>query len=315
MADLDQLTPLGEIWHYSNSSFAVLGRLVELATGKTYEAAARELLFIPLGMTRSFFAADEAITYRVAVGHNVVDERPVVARPWSLSRALTPVGGVITSIRDLLAYGRFHLGDGRAPNGARLLSVGSVELMRTRLAPADNDRGVGVAWFLREVGGMRIQVHSGGTIGQQSVLMLAPDQGFALGVQTNSNHGAILHQAVAKWALKTYLGIDEREPAHVRMTKTRRDELVARYTAAISDLELRPGGDGVLLFRQIYHNQMGGTPAPSDPPPSRVAFIGEDRFVCLEGPLKDLRAEVIRDEGGTVRWIRASGRVFRRVES
>ncbi|TMC73610.1 MAG: beta-lactamase family protein [Chloroflexi bacterium] len=315
MADLDQLTPLGEIWHYSNSSFAVLGRLVELVTDKTYEAAARELLFIPLGMTRSFFGADEAITYRVAVGHNVVDERPVVARPWPLSRALTPVGGVITTIRDLLAYARFHLGDGRGPNGARLLSEGSLELMRTRLAPADNDRGVGVAWFLREVGGMRIQVHSGGTVGQQSVLMLAPDQGFALGVQTNSSRGSILHQAVVKWALRAYLGVTDQEPQHVRMTKTRRDELVARYTAAISDLELRPGGDGVLLLRQMYHNLMGGTPAPTDPPPSRVAFTGDDRFVCLEGPLKDLQAEVLRDDKGSVRWLRAGGRVFRRIEA
>src|SRR5712691_2060461 len=94
MADLEQLTPLGEIWHYSNSSFAVLGRLIEVATGKTYEAVVRELLFIPLGMAKSCFNADEAITQRVAIGHNVVDDRPVVARPWGLARALTAVGGV-----------------------------------------------------------------------------------------------------------------------------------------------------------------------------------------------------------------------------
>ena len=315
MAELEQLTPIGQIWHYSNSSFAVLGRLVEIASGKTYEAAARELLCIPLSMTRTCFSADEAITYRVAVGHNIVDDRPVVARPWPLSRALTPVGGVVTSMRDLLAYARFHLGDGRAPNGARLLSVGSLELMRTRLAPADNDRGIGVAWFLREIGGMRIQVHSGGTVGQQSVLMLAPDQGFAVGVQTNSSRGSLLHQAVAAWALKAYLGIDDAEPQQVRMPKTRRDELVARYVAASSDIELRPGGDGALLLRQIGHNPLGAKPAPTDPPPSRVAFTAEDRFVCLEGPLKDLRAEVIRDEAGSVRWLRAGGRVFRRVDA
>jgi hypothetical protein len=78
-------------------------------------------------------------------------------------------------------------------------------------------------------------------------------------------------------------------------------------------VELRAGGDGVLLYRSISHNLLGVRPAPSDPPPSRVAFIGDDRFVCLEGPLKDLRGEVIRDEKGTVRWIRSGGRVFRRV--
>jgi hypothetical protein len=218
-------------------------------------------------------------------------------------------------MRDLLAYARFHLGDGRAPNGARLLSVGTLELMRTRLAPADNDRGVGVAWFLREIGGMRIQVHSGATIGQQSVLMLAPDQGFAVGVQTNSSRGALMHQAVASWALKTYLGVAEPRPQHIRMSKTRRDELVARYGAAGSDIELRPGGDGVLLLRQFGHNPLGGNPPPTDPPPSPVAFTSDDGFICLEGPLKDLKAEIIRDTGGSVRWIRAGGRVFRRLET
>jgi CubicO group peptidase (beta-lactamase class C family) len=313
MAELEQLTPLGEIWHYSNSSFAVLGRLIEAATGKTYEAAVRELLFIPLGMLKSCFNADEAITHRVAAGHVIVDEHPRVARPWAFPRATTPVGGVVSSVRDLLAYARFHLGDGRTPDGGRLLSVGSLELMRTRLAPADNDRGVGVAWFLREVGGVTIQFHAGAAIGQQGILMLAPHRRFAIAVQTNSGRGGLLHQAITKWALKTFVGVEDPEPAHVRLGKSRRDELCARYTAALSDVELRAGGDGVLLYRSISHNLLGVKPAPSDPPPSPVAFIGDDRFVCLEGPLKDLRCEVLRDEKGTVRWIRSGGRVFRRI--
>jgi len=315
MAELEQLTPLGEIWHYSNSSFAVLGRLIEVVTGKTYEAAVRELLFIPLGMARSCFNADEAITHRVAAGHSIVDEQPRVVRPYAFPSATTPVGGVISSVRDLLAYARFHLGDGRTPDGGRLLSVGSLELMRTRLAPADNDRAVGVAWFLREVGGVTLQQHNGSAIGQQGVLMLAPERGFAIAVQANSTRGALLHQAITKWALKTFVGVDEPEPQHVRMTKTRRDELVARYTAAGADVELRAGGEGVLLYRSIYHNILGITPAPTDPPPSPVAFTGEDRFVCLEGPLKDVRGEVIRDETGAVRWLRTGGRVHRRVDA
>src|SRR5438045_5262265 len=82
MAELEQLTPLGEIWHYSNSSFAVLGRLIEVVTGQTYEAAVRELLFITLGMARSCFDADDAITHRVAAGHVILAEQPRVARPW-----------------------------------------------------------------------------------------------------------------------------------------------------------------------------------------------------------------------------------------
>ncbi|TME25280.1 MAG: beta-lactamase family protein [Chloroflexi bacterium] len=315
MADLEQLTPLGEIWHYSNSSFAVLGRLIEVATGKTYEAAVRELLFLPLGMTRSCFNADEAITHRVAAGHVIVDEQPRVARPWAFPRATTPVGGVVSSVRELLDYARFHLGDGRAPNGARLLSTGSLELMRTRLAPADNDRGVGVSWFLRDAGNVTFQYHSGGAIGQQGVLVLAPERRFAIAVQTNSGRGGLLHGEVTKWAQKTFLGVQEEEAEHLPVPGNRRKELVGRYTAALSDLELKAGSDGDMLIRSISHNVLGVKPAPTDPAPAPVAFIGEDRFVCLEGPLKDTRAEVLRDPNGTVRWIRAGGRVYRRQKA
>src|SRR2546428_7709232 len=74
MADLEQLTPIGEVWHYSNSSFAVLGRLVEIATGKTYEAAGRLLLFLPPRVSRSFFHADQALHHPVPIRPLDVDQ-------------------------------------------------------------------------------------------------------------------------------------------------------------------------------------------------------------------------------------------------
>jgi CubicO group peptidase (beta-lactamase class C family) len=99
----------------------VLGRLIEVVTGKTYETATRELLFGPLGMDHSVFNAAEAIVHRTSVGHQIRDEVPKVVTPWAFPRATTPVGGVVSTVRDLLTYARFHLGDGTAPDGTRLL--------------------------------------------------------------------------------------------------------------------------------------------------------------------------------------------------
>ncbi|HLQ04112.1 MAG TPA: serine hydrolase domain-containing protein, partial [Verrucomicrobiae bacterium] len=149
MVDLEQLTPLGEIWHYSNSSFTVLGRIIEVVTGTTYEQAVRSLLFKPLGMDHSCFSAGEAIVHRTSVGHQIRDDVPRVVTPWAFPRATTPVGGVVSTVRDLLKYARFHLGDGTAPDGTRLLSKANLERMRTPQAKADLDRTVGIAWFLR----------------------------------------------------------------------------------------------------------------------------------------------------------------------
>ncbi len=314
MAELEQITPLGEIWHYSNSSFALLGRLIEVVTGKTYEAATRELLFVPLGMTRSCFSAGEAITHRVAIGHVIVDEKPTVARPWAFPRAATPVGGIVSTANDLMRYARFHLGDGRAPDGARLLSRESLDLMRTPLADADLDRKVGVSWFIRSVGGVRLQYHGGVAIGQQGVLMLAPDRGEAITVQTNSARGGLLHQDVTTWWQRQRLKLNVPEPVYIELETARYKEYADRYRAELSDAELELSDTG-LVYRTFSHNKLNVQPKPPDPPPSRVAFTSDARFTLLDGPLKDTRGEFLRGPDGMVRYLRVGGRVYRRKGS
>jgi CubicO group peptidase (beta-lactamase class C family) len=311
MVDLEQLTPLGEIWHYSNSSFTVLGRIIEVVTKSSYEEATRDLLFAPLGMDHSVFSAGEAIVFRTSVGHQIIDEKPRVAKPWAFPRATTPVGGVVSTVRDLMRYARFHLGDGTAPDGTRLLSKKTLELMRTPLAPADLDRKVGVAWFLREVGGVRLQYHGGVAIGQQGVLILAPDRNAAIAVETNSVRGSLLHTEVTKWWQKEYLGFDQPAPAYIELEPARYRELAGRYRAELSDAALEISDTG-LVYRSFSHNKLKVVPPPQDPPPSRVAFTSEDQFTLLDGPMKDTRGEFLREDGN-VRWMRVGGRVYRRA--
>ncbi len=313
MVDLEQLTPLGEVWHYSNSSFTVLGRIIEVVTKMTYEEATRALLFAPLGMDHSVFSAGEAIVLRTSVGHQVIDEKPRVAKPWSFPRATTPVGGVVSTVRDLLRYARFHLGDGTAPDGTRLLSRESIELMRTPLAGADLDRRVGVAWFLRDIQGVRLQYHGGVAIGQQGVLVLAPGRNAAIAVETNSTRGGLLHGDVTKWWQREHLGIEQPAPAYVELDRPRYTELAGRYLAELSDAALELSDTG-LVYRSFSHNKLKVVPPPQDPPPSRVAFTSDDEFTLLDGPLKDTRGEFLRADG-RLRWMRVGGRLYRRAEA
>ena len=59
MAELEQVTPLGEVWSYNNAAFYLLGHLLESVTGKPYEVVARELVLDALGMADSFFFPEE----------------------------------------------------------------------------------------------------------------------------------------------------------------------------------------------------------------------------------------------------------------
>src|SRR5436190_3104145 len=152
MVDLEQVSPLGATVSYNNASLSVAGLIVARLTGTTYEQAIRDLVFEPLGLKNTFFFTNEIMTRRFVVGHNKhEDGRITIARPWALPRGNAPAGGISANVADQLAWARFHLGDGTAPDGTRLLSAETIQRMQQ---PTVECRGsaigdaVGISWLL-----------------------------------------------------------------------------------------------------------------------------------------------------------------------
>lgn len=99
------------------------------------------------------------MTRRFAVGHNGGEDGTLsIARPWRHARGENPGGGLATSVADLLRFTRFHLGDGRAASGIRVLPTHALQRMQeptAKLQASSLGDAVGLGWFLREVGGVR----------------------------------------------------------------------------------------------------------------------------------------------------------------
>jgi CubicO group peptidase (beta-lactamase class C family) len=122
MAELAQNHPLGATWSYCNSGYVLAGRLVEHLTGTTWDAALRERLARPLGLTRTVTLPEDALLHRTAVGHvGEPDDDPVPATSWALSRSMGPAGMVTASVEDVLSLARMHLEAGVAADGTRML--------------------------------------------------------------------------------------------------------------------------------------------------------------------------------------------------
>src|SRR2546428_5321898 len=119
---LEQMTPLGALWSYSNSGFALAARVLEVATGATAEDALTDLVLQPPGMSHSFFFARDAITHRAAAGPLVYDDGTRAARPCVIPRNARAIGGPVSGGADLMKYARFHHRDGPAPDCTRLPS-------------------------------------------------------------------------------------------------------------------------------------------------------------------------------------------------
>lgn len=55
------------------------------------------------------------------------------------------------------------------------------------------------------------------------------------------------------------------------------------------------------------------SPAPPPPPPVHLASCGVDRLLCLDEPMKNNIAEIIRTQDGKIAWLRISSRIHARL--
>jgi CubicO group peptidase (beta-lactamase class C family) len=323
LVDLPQLTPLGEVWSYNNATFYVAGWLVEIVTGKPYEAALQELVLDPLGLHDSFFFADDVITRRFVVGHLVAPVEGVrtarVARPWPIGRAGHSIGGLVSTVGDLFRYARFHMGDGTAPGGARLLKPETLALMQTVQSPAAGLSKIGLSWFINEAGGEKVISHGGATYGQEANFRIVPSRDFAVAVLTNSDDGDNLNQLVSKAAIKAYLGLEYPQTDPLDLPAERLAPYVGRYEAKDDLVEVSlaetAGGPARLSFRVIYK---GGFPTPETPPSRppetvRAALYADDRLVCLDDPYKNSLVDILRSSDGSITWMRLGLRIHKRL--
>lgn len=310
---LEQLTPVGEVWAYNNAGFYLAGRVIEVVAGKPFETVVSELILEPLEMTTSFFFAADVMTHRFAVGHTVREQTASVARPWALARSAHAAGGVVSTADDVLRYARFHLGDGTAPDGTRILARESVLGMREPQVEIGGlrDDAVGITWMLRERSGKRLAGHGGGTMGQISLLTLVPEEQFAVVVLTNADEGGEITLDATTRALEAYCGIEDPEPESVARATEELHEYAGRYTAQLNDIELEPEDGGLRATLSLK----GGFPTPDTPPPpplppGRLVFHDGER-VSGVGELRGARGEFLRDAGGKIEWLRFGGRLYR----
>lgn len=328
MATIEQVSPLGETVSYNNASLSLAGRVIEKVTGQTFEQAIRELLLDPLDLEHSFFFPSEVMTRRFAVGHNQKPDGSIaVARNWALPRAAAPAGGISANAADQIAWAKFHLGDGLAPDGKRLLSS---ELLARMQKPSVDMAGsalgdaVGISWLLKDVGGVRLVSHGGTTNGQHSTFVMVPERGFAFISMTNCGpNGPQLNDAVLAWALETYLGIKEEQPEPLHLTAAELAPYTGTYETIAATVDIEADDGRLLLHVTIKPETLAalresgddhGAGEPQPPMPLGIVAGDGDRYVIPDGPAKGMRGYFVRDDAGNVVSVHVGGRMATKIE-
>ncbi len=154
-------TPLmedpGTRYRYSEGT-TVVGRLIEIWSGKPLDVFMKERVFDPLGMVDTgFWAQPEQRTrlttvYAAEPGAGLkayeIEEVPFTERPALLEGAV----GLLSTVPDFMRFSQMLLNRG-ALNGARILSAKTVDLMTSNGLPAPVllARGGGMGWGLANV--------------------------------------------------------------------------------------------------------------------------------------------------------------------
>jgi CubicO group peptidase (beta-lactamase class C family) len=190
----------GTIVSYSSVGYNVLGRIVEVVTGQSWDEALRNRLLTPLKLTHTVTLPEEVLRFRSAMGHSGEDgQKPELMPFWNLlPRSSGPSGGALcATAADLVRVAQMHLEEGVTSDGTRVLSSESVLAMQRleRQSPdkwTSGNEGWGLGWMIYDWDGIRVFGHDGATIGQNAYLRVIPDTSVAIALVTNGGKTNVL---------------------------------------------------------------------------------------------------------------------------
>lgn len=187
----------GERYFYSNMAFNVIGRLVVLCDGRTYQESLAARIFRPIGMTSSrsslggsewALQADSYIPAAVDAPFHRFDP----LREAATFHEDTSAGCVASTPADMARYLRCLLRGCATESGARILSDKGFLAMTSRHVDADEwgpHAGYGYGVGSDTIDGDHVLMHTGGMVSFMSAIYLNLSRGVAAFASINAQQG------------------------------------------------------------------------------------------------------------------------------
>ncbi len=290
IAQLDQVAqvhPVGAAWSYCNLGFMIVGRLIEKATGTSWDEAMTRRLIGPLGLAHTVTLPEQALMFRAATGH----VRPAGGefapmQSWAMPRTIGPAGLIASSVGDVLSFARLHLADGRSGDGERILGADAAAEMRTEQVrlPEEHTHGDswGLGWARFGWDGRQVVGHDGNTVGQTSFLRLLPEAGVAVVLLTNAGDSHDLYEDLFREVFDAVLDLHLPQPPSPPSTPVQVDvrQHLGRYERAGETFEVFLRAGQPILRRTEMGLLAGLMPDPS----VELAMmpVTDDRFLVRE---------------------------------
>jgi CubicO group peptidase (beta-lactamase class C family) len=195
----------GKHYEYANLGFGLLGHILELRGGKSYEELVVSRICAPLGMDDTHVTLSEPMQQRLARGHNAALE-PVAN--WEFA-ALAGAGALRSTANDLLKFLRMCMNSADGPVAAAL------KMTLSQRRPRAKERDVSLGWFVASRFEDEVIWKSGGTGGYATFI----------GYSTKTRRNFILLSNAAAYDANTNTGLHFVNAAYA-LPKLRRQVVV-----------------------------------------------------------------------------------------
>lgn len=243
--------PPGARFKYSNAGLAVVGRIVEVVTGKPFARAARELVLDPLGLRDTDFEARARLRRRLACGWMWAYDgrwRPAPQRDLGMA----PACDLYATVEDLARLARAWMPAARG--GSSLLAPKTrAEFLRAQLESPHGSWQIGLGPFLGRFGEHVRAGHDGAMYGFATELASVPQEGVAVAVVTNVDFANAVARRVADRALAWTLAArgsgkpPAPAPESTPVGRDRARELVGLWASGERLLRVRARGEDLEL--------------------------------------------------------------------
>jgi len=168
----------GDKYMYNNSAYSMLGYVVEVVSGKTYEHYISENFFVPLGMADSYYGSPTRIIKNRAAGYSKRDTLYINAPYLSMTQPYA-AGALLSTVDDMYRWYTAVMEDRVISRASRLEAQSTFHLNDGRKT------GYGYGWAIGNIQGSPMISHSGGINGYLTHTLYLPEENLFAAVFSN----------------------------------------------------------------------------------------------------------------------------------
>ncbi|MGN6194693.1 MAG: serine hydrolase [Ginsengibacter sp.] len=270
----------GSNYRYSNSNYYLLGYIIEVVTGETYQKYLQENVLNKADLTHTFYISAENNIPNIAQGYSKIDGKieKAILQPVDI---LYSAGGLISNVEDIY---KWH----EALYDHKLVSKSFLEKATTPYQfPGNTFSQYGYGWFIKELDGSKTIEHSGSTDGFQSDEIYLPEENVFVVTLFNC------YEPSMKWQLLT------NDIARIAIGKPVNNDVIVKEAILKSYV-----GTYEVTVNRVNHKlvvtfENGGLSVEALNPEDRLPKVrlyakSENEFYIKEAPLK---FQFVKDTG------------------